>query len=241
MDLPEFQELDYQLTPLGELILRRRTVPSLGNREVFEVKLDGAFLMSSLNNATEIALAKLALGLLDAGPHDVLVGGLGLGYTAQAALECANVRSVTVVELLPQVIGWHRRGMVPLGKRLWRDPRFGVVQEDFFEWATSEWGTLGEDTPERFGAIVVDIDHSPEFMLQPSHYAFYQVDSLRRLLGRLLPGGAFALWSADPPQASFVRKLKAVFESVTTQEIEFYDPLFGEKDSNTIYLARAPM
>ena len=81
-----FEELDYGMTPLGELILRRREVLSLGRIEVFEVQLNGQFLMSSLVNDTEIALANFALPLLTCTECDVLVGGLGLGYTAKAKL-----------------------------------------------------------------------------------------------------------------------------------------------------------
>ncbi|NBV32666.1 MAG: hypothetical protein EBR81_02380 [Proteobacteria bacterium] len=76
-----FEELDFQKTPLGDLILRRRQVPSLGNREVYEVKLGEAFLMSSLFHEVEVALANLGLGELQSGLWDVVVGGLGLGYT----------------------------------------------------------------------------------------------------------------------------------------------------------------
>ncbi len=80
------EELAYHKTPLGELTLRRRTEPLLQNREVFEVKLGDEFLMSSLFTEGEKELSKLGLAGLD-GKLDVVVGGLGLGYTAAAALE----------------------------------------------------------------------------------------------------------------------------------------------------------
>src|SRR6187401_1297178 len=112
----DFEELDYRSTALGELSLRRRRMLSLEGREVYEVKLGDEFLMSSLFHEGEIALATLGLaGLgksrlpgavdrnapLDArlDAHlDVVVGGLGLGYTAAAALDYPGVRSVLVIE-----------------------------------------------------------------------------------------------------------------------------------------------
>ncbi len=109
------EELDYANTPLGELVLRRRSVASLGGADIYEVKLAGEFLMSSLVNDAEIALADVALGLVDDSDRDVLVGGLGLGYTAQAALAADRIRTVTVIELLPSVVQWHEQGIVPLG------------------------------------------------------------------------------------------------------------------------------
>ncbi len=243
------EELDYGMTPLGELILRRREVISLGRAEVFEVKLNGQFLMSSLVNDAEIALANLALTLLAGAACDVLVGGLGLGYTAKAALDSPGVRSVTVIEYLARVIDWHRRGLVPLAGQLTGDPRCSLVQGDFF--AAIDSPTTGHvqerqgddapptpSNPNRFHAILLDIDHSPECLLQPSHAAFYTPRGLRRLTDRLHPGGVFALWSAEPPQRAFVDGLESAFLSVQVHESKFYNPLLNEEDVNYIFVAR---
>src|SRR5882757_4120557 len=101
-----FEELDYRPTPIGALSLRRRRELSLGV-DVFEIKLGDEYLMSSLFTASEIALALLGLADLSGGDLAVVVGGLGLGYTAQAVLEHANVGSLIVVEALAAVIDWH--------------------------------------------------------------------------------------------------------------------------------------
>lgn len=235
MRKPEFEELEYHETPLGELILRWRTIPSMNHREVFEVKLDGAFLMSSLNTATEEALANLPLEQIKSDHLDILIGGLGLGYTAQAALKHDNVRSVTILELLPQVIGWHEKELVPLGEMLTQHERVNIVQGDFFRWA------LGQDKPpgmlDTYDVILVDIDHSPEFLLSKSHQVFYQASGLQCLKEKLNPKGLFALWSADPPQESFVQQLQQVFDQVTTHDVVFYNPLFNQEDANTIYIS----
>src|SRR5271170_4739034 len=104
----DFAELDYRQTPLGELILRRRRLIALDGLDVFEVKLGGAFLMSSLFHKVEIALADLGLAAVAAPEQDVVVGGLGLGYTAVAALDHPAVYSLLIVEALDAVIDWHR-------------------------------------------------------------------------------------------------------------------------------------
>jgi spermidine synthase len=239
-----FEELDYSMTPLGELILRRRQVLSLDNVEVVEVKLDGRFLMSSLVNDAEIALADLALSQITCNECDVLVGGLGLGYTAQAALKAGNVRSVVVIEYLERVIDWHRRGLVPLAETLTGDPRCRLVHGDFFA-AVGLPGpakarpVLADAATGPFHAILLDIDHSPQSPLHPRHAAFYTADGLRRLRDRLHPGGVFALWSADPPEAAFVADLEAVFDRVRVETAKFYNPLLTERDENTIYVAQA--
>src|SRR4051812_36307410 len=110
-----FEELDFRPTPMGALSLRRRRQLSTGI-DVYEIKLGDEFLMSSLFTVAEIALARLGLGALQRTALDVVVGGLGLGYTAQAVLEDKRVRSLVVVDALPEVIEWHERGLLPLGE-----------------------------------------------------------------------------------------------------------------------------
>jgi len=122
-----FEELDYRPTPIGALSLRRRRSPSSG-LDVYEIKLGDEYLMSSQFTEAEIDLARLGLAALTREALarrdlDVVVGGLGLGYTAQAVLEHSTVRSLVVVDALAEVIEWHEQGLLPLGKQLTGDPR----------------------------------------------------------------------------------------------------------------------
>src|SRR3954451_1832537 len=117
-----FEELDFRPTPMGALSLRRRRQLSTGI-DVYEIKLGDEFLMSSLFTVAELALARLGLAALQRADLDVIVGGLGLGYTAQAVLEDKRVRSLIVVDALAEVIEWHERGLLPLGEQLMADPR----------------------------------------------------------------------------------------------------------------------
>ena len=231
----DFEELDYCNTPIGELILRRRTEPRL-RVEVYEVKLGDEFLMSSLFTAGEVALANLALSACEAGPLDVAVGGLGLGYTAHAALENAAVRSLLVVEALPVVIDWHRRGLVPLGAGLSADSRCEFLAGDFFARVNSS-GIDPRSPDKRFHAILLDIDHSPRHVLHPDHAAFYSPGGLRRLAAHLRPRGVFGLWSNDPPDEMFRATLTEVFCSVEAHLVKFHNPLQDREATNTVYLA----
>jgi len=142
-----FEELDYRQTALGELILRRRLSLALGGREIFEVKLNDEYLMSSLIlrrrlslalggreifevklndeylmsslfHEAEVALADLGLAGLTGDGWDIVVGGLGLGYTAAAALKYDQVARMIVVEALAPVgradgpgLGYRGRGI----------------------------------------------------------------------------------------------------------------------------------
>jgi spermidine synthase len=229
-----FEELDWRPTPMGEISLRRRWDPALG-ADVYEVKLGEEFLMSSAFTAGEIALARLALAELPGTDLDVVVGGLGLGYTARHVLEDARVRTLEVVEALAEVIEWHERGLLPLSERLTSDDRCRLVQGDFFALAAT--GLDPADEERRFDAVIVDIDHSPRHVLHPRHAAFYRPEGLRHVAGRLHPGGVFALWSNDPPDEEFGATLAEVFPRHEAHVVEFDNPLQGRTAANTVYVA----
>lgn len=236
---PEFDELDYQKTPLGDISLRRRSEPRLNGKIVYEVKLGDEFLMSSLFTESEVQLARLGLAELEDTGLDVVVGGLGLGYTAATALENPSVRSLIVIEVMEPVIDWHRQGLVPLGKALILDPRCCLIHADFFDVASSPGIGFDRTNADRlFHALLLDIDHSPRHWLNPGNSTFYTQQSLRNVSEKLHPGGIFALWSNDAPDAEFMRLLDSVFQSSEHHIVTFPNPYSGHESSNTIYVAR---
>jgi spermidine synthase len=233
----DFEELDFQKTELGELILRRRRMLSLGGIEIYEVKLGEAFLMSSLFHQVEEALAHLGLADLKAERWDIVVGGLGLGYTAAAALEHREVASVLVVDALKPVIGWHERGLVPLGEKLTSDPRCRLVHADFFAGAQSADGFDADQPGRKFHAVLLDIDHSPRDLLHPRNASFYERDGLFALATHLHPGGVFALWSDDAPDERFLEILGAAFNTVRAHVVTFPNPVTEAESASTVYVA----
>jgi spermidine synthase len=232
-----FEELASHDTPLGELSLRRRRILSLGGTEVYEVKLGDAFLMSSLFHEVEVALAHLGLGELKGEKWDVVVGGLGLGYTARAALEHREVASLLVIDALQPVIDWHQQGMVPLGQELTSDPRAQMLHADFFERALSVEGFDKKNPGARFHAVLLDIDHSPGSLLHARHAAFYQPEGLQMLATHLLPGGVFALWSDEPPGEEFLATLDKAFATARAHIVSFANPLLDADSASTVYVA----
>jgi hypothetical protein len=235
-----FEELAWEPTAIGEVSLRRRQDPITGS-DIFEVKLGDEYLMSSLFTVAEIALADLALDWLERrgiGPAgwDVVVGGLGLGYTAGAVLADDRVRRLIVVDALAPVIDWHRRELVPLGRALTADPRCRLELGDFF--AMSRESGFDRHAPDhRFDAVLVDIDHSPRHQLGAGNADFYAVAGVRRLATRLTPGGVFGLWSNDPPDQDYLEVLREVFGEVAAEVITFPNPLQQRPATNTVYLA----
>src|SRR5882757_2242386 len=228
-----FEELDFRPTPMGVLSLRRRRRPS-SDVDIYEIKLGDEFLMSSQFTVAEIELARLGLAALQQRRDlDVVVGGLGLGYTAQAVLENPNVRSLIVVDALAEVIEWHQQGLLPLGKQLMDDARCRLVNDDFFAMSRSSDGFDCDAPGRRFDAVLVDIDHSPKNLLHPRHAALYQRQGLARLAEHLHPGGVFALWSNDPPDDAFNEVLAGAFATSAAHVVTFDNSQGDHEASNT--------
>jgi spermidine synthase len=234
-----YEELDFRPTPIGDLMLRRRRMPELGECDIYEVKLGEHFLMTSLFHEAESQLAKLGLGALDAQALDVVVGGLGLGYTAAAALEDQRVTSLVVVDYLEGVIEWHKTGLVPLGQILTGDPRCRLVHADFFALSHDVTRSFDPDHPKKLhDAILLDIDHTPTHVLHQTNTRFYTKEGLTELAQHLKPSGVFALWADGAPEADFTDQLKDVFADATAHTIEFENPITGGSSLGAVYVAK---
>lgn len=232
-----FEEIDSQATPLGQVSLRRRTIPALGNRDIYEVKLGDEFLMSSMFVAAEEALSTLGLAAVQGESLSVVVGGLGLGYTAVAALNDERIAELLVVDALETVIGWHRDELVPLGKTLNADSRNRYVLGSFFDLATDpQTGFDPEHAGKTFDAILLDIDHSPSEYLNPANASFYTTENLSLMAQQLKPQGVFAMWSQNLPDAEFEALLKTVFTRVESHVVTFDNPFQGGEATNSVYV-----
>jgi spermidine synthase len=237
-----YEELDFRKTPIGDLMLRRRRLIQLKGLDIYEVKLGEDFLMTSLFHEAESQLSKLGLGMLEKDNLDVVVGGLGLGYTAVSALEDPRLNSLVVVEYLRGVIEWHQNGLVPLGRTLTKDSRCRLVQADFFALCRNLSKHFDPVHPEKkHDAVLLDIDHTPTRVLNQTNTRFYTEQGLGELAQHLNPGGVFGLWADGFPQDSFTRRLGRVFETADAHTIRFDNPLTGGSSEGAVYLAQVGM
>lgn len=223
-----FEELDWQQTSMGDLTLRRRADPET-HEPIYEVKLGDEYLMSSLFTVAEEELATLGLAAAQGDALRVVVGGLGLGYTAVTALRDPRVSSLAVIDALPAVIDWHRRELLPVSAELVGDGRTALVHDDFF-------AVVRAAPVDLVDVILLDVDHSPRHTLDPSHTDLYTEAGLASLAGHLTERGVFALWSDDPPDEEFTTRLAAVFADVRAHEVDFANRLTGGTSSNTVYV-----
>lgn len=224
-----FEEIDFCSTAIGDLSLRRRRMVQFADLDIYEVKLGDEFLMTSLFHEAEDQLAYLGLAALTRDNLDVAVGGLGLGYTAVAALKDNRISSLVVIEFLEEVIGWHNKCLIPMGQKLIEDGRCELVAADFFDLKNSL---------KMHDVILLDIDHTPDFVLNEANKGLYTFNGLSELATHLNPGGVFAMWADGRPQKSFTELLSKVFGEVKANTIEFENPVNGATSVGAVYVAK---
>jgi spermidine synthase len=212
-------ELAVARGPSGErLVLRRRGA-------VFEIRCGGWELMSSRAHHSEQVMARLVAARLTVPESRVLIGGLGMGYTLRAMLDCLpGPASVIVAELFPEVVVWNRGPLADLARRPLDDARVSVRCGDVAD--LLEAGG--------FDAVVLDIDNGPDAVMLAGNLALYAPDGLRRLRAALRPAGVLAVWSADP-SAPFERALEAA--SLSWERIAVAARGVAGDPEHAIYLA----
>jgi spermidine synthase len=230
MEAPYFEVIAYETTDLGVLCLRRRELLAEPGTIVTEVTLNHEFLMSSYLTASEKALSETALKLHSGSELRVLVGGLGLGYTAQAALSSERVTTCEVVEYLPQVIGWLEQGLIPLADELNAERRLRVSQGDVYQ-------RLAGTPSDRFDLILIDVDHSPDDNLASANGRFYTIDGLQAAKQHLAEDGLLGVWSYAE-SSPFVDALHEVFREVHVEQVTVFNNLVKEEQTDWLFFGR---
>jgi spermidine synthase len=210
----EYVEVARAETERGEVVLRERREE--GAPTVLELRVNGVFVMDTLETSSERALAHEALALV-ADPRQVLVGGLGLGFTAHEVLADHRVEQCTVVELEEPLVRWMRDGTVPHGPRVLADERLTVTVGDVAQ-------VLEESGPQTWDLVLLDVDNGPGYLVHDANAALYDAPFLE--VARRAARGALVVWSAaEAPD------LEAAMRAVLgNAEARPYDVLLGERE-----------
>jgi spermidine synthase len=194
----------------------------------FLIVLGNNELMNSRMSGSEIALATMTCARLAGRPApNLLIGGYGMGFTLRAALDALPARaSLTVAELVPEVIAWARGPMAELAAGCLDDPRVSVVEEDVAALIGRARGI--------YDAILLDVDNGPDGLVRPQNDRLYSAGGLAAARVALNPGGILAIWSAAPDPA-FTRRLKQ--GGFAVDEVEVRARSNGKGPRHTIWLA----
>lgn len=165
----------------------------------FSLRLAGQVLMTSRSHGSEDALATLAFAKLKARAPRVLVGGMGMGYTARAALDRVGPDGeVVIAELIPEVVEWNRGPLASAAGNPLGDPRCSVILGDVRATIARAQGA--------YDALLLDCDNGPDAFVQKNNASLYSVRGLAEAHQALRAGGVYALWSASP-EPWFIRTL----------------------------------
>lgn len=184
-------------TPHGDVALRRRG-------SVLELVVNGAFAMDTVDTSTEVELARATLAAHH-GPQRVLVGGLGLGFTARAVLADPRVRCLDVVELAAPLVQWAGDGLVEELAGLESDGRCRLWASDVADaLAGLGAGPHGGGDPGAGGPrgpwdlVLLDVDNGPGFLVHSHNERLYDETGLATATRALAPGGCLVVWSSHP-------------------------------------------
>lgn len=169
--------------------------------EEFSIRTAGHELMGSRSYGSEAMLAELAVAARGGTPRQqVLIGGLGVGFTLAAALRSlpADAR-VMVDEISPAVIRWNQGILGALAGQPLADPRVQVRAADVVDGLRSG--------AERFDIILLDVDNGPSALSQTRNAWLYRDEGVARLHAALTPQGVLGVWSASS-DAKFVERLR---------------------------------
>ncbi|MGH3368489.1 MAG: hypothetical protein ACRDPR_00665 [Nocardioidaceae bacterium] len=225
----EYTEVARADSPRGEIVLRERrdTDGDPAAPVVLELRVNGVFVMDTLETSSERGLATVALNQVE-NPRNVVIGGLGLGFTMHEVLADKRVERLVVVEVEDRLVQWMRDGTVPHGPAFLADERVSVMTADIRT-------AMAEATPAAYDLVLLDVDNGPGFLVHDSNDEVYQREFLAQVQACLRPGGAVVIWSAAESPA-LQAELREVFGNVAA--VPYDVSLQAREEQYWVYLAR---
>ncbi|HET6563684.1 MAG TPA: hypothetical protein VFG72_17575 [Marmoricola sp.] len=225
----EYVEVARASSERGEVVLRQRRDPDAppGSPTVLELRVNGIFVMDTLETETETALARAALKGLDT-PRSVLIGGLGLGFTLHEVLSDPRVEHVVVAELEEPLVTWFRDGTIPHGPTYLADGRVHLSVAEVQQ-------VVAEAAPGSFDLVLLDVDNGPDFLVHERNAGIYEPPFLREVRRTLSPGGAVVVWSSAESE-HLERSLREAFGDCRADPCAVL--LQGREETYWLYTAR---
>lgn len=225
----EYVDVARSTSERGEIVLRERVDTNAGPLapSVLELRVNGVFVMDTIETSSERGLATTALTRVPS-PRHVLIGGLGLGFTVHEVLADPRVERVVVVEIEDALVRWMRDGTVPHGPAYLADERLSVVVADIR-------AAIAATDAEAYDLVLLDVDNGPGFLVYDANEAVYQREFIRQVHECLRKKGGLVIWSsAESPMLQ--AELRAVFGNAVAQAFDV--TLQSRDDQYWVYVAR---
>ncbi len=195
--------LDRVMTPRGEIALRRSGTE-------FEIISNGIFLMDTRDGRSERLMVSTALTCCQSPEPSILICGLGVGFSLAEAVGRAEAVRIDVVEISPEIIGWHATHLRHLAGLAWQDDRVTVVNTDAVAWLAGGCGP--------YDVICLDVDNGPEWTVFDANKVLYDDKGLVMLRNSLSASGVLSVWSAAPAP-DFEDRLRRHFSGVQKYQV----------------------
>ena len=160
-----------------------------GEDGAYMIRANGLELMSSRNHGSEDVLGAMAGALArergrKAEPR-LLIGGIGLGYTAAAAVKALEgAGRITVAEISADVIAWYER---------YFEPALFAERPANLRLVAADVATLLNASS--YDVIVLDVDNGPRALAAPGNDRLYSTEGLSALRSALTEDGVVLIWS----------------------------------------------
>ena len=194
----------------------------------FSIMAGAIELMNSRLSGSEQALASLTRERLKGrAKPQVLIGGLGMGFTLRTALaEFGADANITIAELVPAGVAWAKGPLAHIHGDSLTDPRVTIFEGDVAE--------LIKGQKARYDAILLDVDNGPEGLMRKANDDLYDAYGLAEAHAALRPGGVLGVWSVDPHPV-FTRLLKT--SGYDVEELRVHANGRGGGSRHVIWLA----
>jgi len=220
----------------GATLIGSTTLPDGGTLRLmrrgdhFAIMYGREQLMSSWDSGSEESLARLVCERLATDSPQLLIGGLGMGFTLAAALGAATAETtILVAELVPEVVAWAKGPLAHIFGDNLDDARVTLEICDVHDVIVRHSAA--------FDGILLDVDNGPDGLLDLANDRLYCNWGLRAAYAALKPGGIVGIWSAYRDDAFFDRLEDAGFD---VEEVTIAAGDYPEAHCHLIWLARKP-
>ncbi|MBK5252243.1 MAG: hypothetical protein JJE29_06385 [Peptostreptococcaceae bacterium] len=199
-----------------------------GEREDFEIIINGVFIMATYNSGSSEFLIRNAASRIEGKrPLSVLIAGLGMGFTVFEACRNERIESIDVVEMEEVIVDWNKKYFKTCEQSCFDSGRVALYIDDFYNHAIN--------SKKSHDIICIDIDNGPMLLVNEGNEKVYTSEFMQVVLGILNNGGVCVIWSCDRDRR-LEQSMEDVFDEVEIEELT--EKFKGRDVSYYLYFGR---